>query len=253
VARKKKEVEPPPAGTWQTTYGDMITLCLCFFVILFNPDDTTMAQLDAISTSMRTGGIGAMPGGLTLSAGRNADLGNVIMSLPSMERGRVMGTELRRAISVFSPEIRSNKIKITHDERGLVITLAADAFFNPASARINIESTRDTLLRLGTYLSSPELADRRDRDGTEKKYKFRIEGHTDDVDVDPNGPWEDNWQLSVERSRSILRYLAALGVDERRFQIAGFADTMPVSTNTTPEGQRNNRRVDVIIINDGHL
>ena len=248
MGRKKKEPEAVPAGTWLTTYGDMITLCLCFFVILFNPDDTTMAQLQAISSSLQSGGIGAMAGGLTVSAGRNADLGNTIMSLPSMDRGRVMGNELRRATSVFSPEIRSNKIKVTQDERGLVITLAADAFFDPASARINIEATRDVLLRLGTYLSSSELMDSGDR-----KFKFRIEGHTDAVDVDPAGPWEDNWHLSVERSRVILRYLAALGVDERRFQISGFADTMPISTNDTPEGRANNRRVDIVIINDGHL
>jgi len=244
MARKKrKEADPPPSGTWLATYGDMITLCMCFFVILFNPDEVPQVMLDAISSSMQTGGIGAMPGGLTVSAGRNADLGNTIMALPSMERGRVMGTAMRRAVSVFSPEIRSNKVKVTHDERGLVITLAGDAFFQPASARINIEATRDIILRLGTYLSSDELSGR----------KFRIEGHTDAVDVDPNGPWEDNWQLSSERSRAVLRYLAAIGVDERRFQIAGFADTMPVSSNATEEGRANNRRVDVIILDAGHL
>jgi len=245
MARKKrKEADPPPSGTWLATYGDMITLMLCFFVILFNPDEAPTAMLEAISASVQQGGIGSMPGGLTLSAGRNADLGNTIMSLPSMERGRVMGTALRRATSVFSPEIRSNKMKVTHDERGLVITLAGDALFNPASAQINIETTRDMLLRLGTYLSSsPELQGR----------KFRIEGHTDAVDVDPTGPWEDNWQLSTERSRAVLRHLAALGVDERRFQIAGFADTAPVASNDTAEGRAFNRRVDVIILDEGHL
>ena len=244
MARKKrKEADPPPSGTWLATYGDMITLMLCFFVILFNPDESSQVMLEAMAASMQTGGLGAMSGGLTLSAGRNAELGNTIMSLPSMERGRFLGTALRRATSVFSPEIRSNMIRITHDERGLVITLAGDAFFNPASARINIEATRDILLRLGTYLSSEELRGR----------KFRIEGHTDAVDVDPAGPWEDNWQLSVERSRAILRYLAAIGIDERRFQIAGFADTVPVATNDNEEGRALNRRVDVIIIDEGHL
>jgi chemotaxis protein MotB len=196
-----------------------------------------------MSASMQMGGLGSMTGGLTLSAGRNADLGNTIMALPSMEPGRMLGTALRRATSVFSPEIRSQKIKITQDERGLVITLAGDAFFNPASARINIESTRDILLRLGTFISSPELSGR----------KFRIEGHTDAVDIDPTGPWEDNWQLSSERSRAILRYLAAIGVDERRFQIAGFADTVPVGPNETEEGRALNRRVEVIILDEGHL
>jgi len=242
MAKKAKKEEAIPS-TWLNTYSDMITLCLCFFVILFNPDEVTQAQLDSISTSVMTGGIGAMAGGFTLSAGRNADLGNTIMSLPSMERGKLMGTQLRRAISIFSPEIRSNKVKVTHDERGLVITLAGDAFFNPASARINIEATRDILLRLGTYMSSSDLKDR----------KFRIEGHTDAVDVDPGGPWEDNWQLSTERSRAVLRYLVAIGLDERRFQIAGFADTMPVSSNDTEEGRKNNRRVDVVILDPGHL
>ncbi|MDR2596513.1 MAG: flagellar motor protein MotB [Treponema sp.] len=242
MARKKKADEPTPS-TWLNTYSDMITLCLCFFVILFNPDEVTQAQLDAISEAIRTGGIGAMAGGLTLSAGRMAELGNTIMSLPSMERGRVMGTAMRKAVSVFSPEIRSNKVKITHDERGLVITLAGDALFNPASARINIEATRDMLMRLATYLSSDELRGK----------KFRIEGHTDAVDIDPSGPWEDNWQLSSERSRAVLRYLAALGIDERRFQIAGFADTMPLASNDTEEGRAINRRVDVIILDEGHL
>jgi chemotaxis protein MotB len=98
-------------------------------------------------------------------------------------------------------------------------------------------------MRLATYLVSDEI----------QKRKFRIEGHTDAVDVDPAGPWEDNWQLSVERSRAILRYLAALGVDERRFQIAGFADTVPISTNENEEGRALNRRVDVIILDEGHL
>ncbi|MDR2542701.1 MAG: flagellar motor protein MotB [Treponema sp.] len=243
MARKKKRESDESSGDWMTTYADMITLMLCFFVILFNPDDVTQGQLDAISESMRTGGIGTMAGGMTISPGRNADLGNTIMSLPSMERGRVMGTALRRAVSVFSPEVRTNLIKITHDERGLVITLAGDAFFYSASARINVESTREILLRLGTYLDSYELRDRR----------FRIEGHTDSVDVDPSGPWEDNWQLSIERSRAVLRYLAALGINERRFQIAGFSDTAPVASNDTEEGRAANRRVDIIIIDEGHL
>jgi chemotaxis protein MotB len=98
-------------------------------------------------------------------------------------------------------------------------------------------------LRLGTYLASSDLAGR----------KFRIEGHTDMVDVDPTGPWQDNWELSAARSISILHYLADLGIDERRFQVAGFADTVPISSNDTPEGRANNRRVDVIILDDGHL
>jgi len=245
MARRKRKAEGKsvdPNG-WLLTYADMITLLMCFFVIFFNPDDITQEQLDAIVAAIRPGGIGALAGGLTLSHGTAAHHGSTLMNLPSMERGRVMGQAMRRAVSVFSPEIRSNMIRVTHDERGIVITLASDAFFHPASARINIEQTRDTLLRLGSYLASEDLRGR----------TFRIEGHTDSIPVDPAGPWDSNWELSALRSINVLHYLVDLGIEENRFQVAGFAETRPVASNDTPQGRAFNRRVDVIIIDDGHL
>jgi chemotaxis protein MotB len=243
MAKKKKPDAGGAGGEWIVTYSDMVTLMLCFFVALFNPDDADPAQVAAMIASLNNIGLGGSTGGNTLSAGKSADLGNTIMSLPSTERGRSLGTALRRAVSLFNPEIRSNKVRVTHDERGLVITLASDAFFNPASARINIEETRDILLRLGTLLASDEIRGR----------KLRIEGHTDAVPVDPQGPWPSNWDLSAARSIAVLRYLADIGVEERRFQVAGFADTVPLSSNDTPEGRAYNRRVDIIILDDGHL
>jgi len=242
MAKKKREYGAA-TSEWIVTYSDMVTLMLCFFVALFNPDDTDPAQLAAMVSTFSNTGLGASSGGNTLSAGKSADLGNTIMSLPAMDRGRSLGTALRRAVSLFEPEVKSNKVKITQDERGLVISLASDAFFNPASARVNIDETREILIRLATLLNSNEVGRR----------KVRIEGHTDSVDVDPSGPWQDNWQLSSERARAVLRYLTDFGVDERRFQVAGFADTMPVSSNDTPEGRAYNRRVDIVIIDEGHL
>ncbi|MDR2245582.1 MAG: flagellar motor protein MotB [Treponema sp.] len=243
MARKKKADAGGVGGEWIVTYSDMVTLMLCFFVALFNPDDVDPSQLAAMISSFANVGMGASTGGNTLSLGKSADLGNTIMALPAMERGKALGTALNRAMSLFQSGIRSNKVKVTSDERGLVISLASDAFFNPASARINIEQTRDILLRLGSLLQSEEVRGR----------KIRIEGHTDDVPVDPDGPWESNWQLSAMRSINVLHYLTDIGVDESRFQVAGFAHTMPVSRNDTEEGRAYNRRVDIIILDEGHL
>ncbi|MDR0386774.1 MAG: flagellar motor protein MotB [Treponema sp.] len=243
MARKKKSDAGGVGGEWIVTYSDMVTLMLCFFVALFNPDETDPAQLAAMVSAFNNNGLGASFGGNTLTVGKSADLGNTIMSLPSLDRGRSLGTALKKAVSLFQVETRSNKVRVTHDERGLIISLASDAFFNPASARINIEETRDILLRLGTLLASDEVKGR----------KFRIEGHTDDTPVDPDGPWESNWELSTRRSISVLHYLTGIGVEESRFQVAGFADTVPISRNDTPEGRAYNRRVDVIILDEGHL
>lgn len=238
--RKKK---CPPEGTpdYMLTYGDMMTLLLTFFVMLLTPAKIDGHQLRLILAAFP--GLGAYQGGNTLEEGRLAELGNTIESLPSMERGRALDEARREAISIFQPEVRNQMVRITQDERGLVISLASDAFFDPASAEINIEQTRDILQRLARLLNAPDLQDR----------KFRIEGHTDSTPVDPAGPWESNWELSAARSLSVLRYLTDFGVEENQFQVMGLADTEPLFDNDTPEGRAYNRRVDVIILTEGHL
>jgi chemotaxis protein MotB len=244
MAKKKKEIQGPSNG-WIVTYSDMMTLLLCFFAVLMGASDASpsSAQMEVLISSLNNIGMGALTGGNTLSAGKSADLGNTIMSLPSMEVGRAMSTALKKAISILNPQRFSNKMSVTSDERGIVISLASDAFFNVASATINIEETRDILLRVAELLASDELAGR----------KFRIEGHTDSEATDPNGPWRDNWELSTARSISVLRYLTGLGIDEQNFQVAGYAGTVPVASDATPEGRAFNRRVDIIVLDDGHL
>jgi len=207
--------------------------------LLFNPAvDNQEELLQAISTYFSS-----VDWGYSLSAGRVATSGNTLDALPSATRGRVLGDALKRAVSLFNPQIRSNQVKVTQDERGIVISFASDMFFQSASATINIEAARSIMLNLATLLSSEEVNGR----------KFRIEGHTDSSPIDPAGPWVSNWQLSTERALSVLYYLSDLGVSEDRMQVAGFGSTVPISANDTREGRAYNRRVDVIILDDAHL
>jgi chemotaxis protein MotB len=242
MARKKKKEAEEVKGDWIVTYSDMVTLLLCFFVMLFNADDAVPGDLASFIAAFNNTGMGAQTGGNTLSVGKSADLGNTINSLPSTDRGRSLGAALRRATSIFNPEVKSNKMKITQDERGIIISLASDAFFDTASATLNIEETREILLNLVSTLNSPEISGR----------KFRIEGHTDAEATDPFGPWPSNWELSTARAIAVLHFLMDFGVEEKRFQVAGFADTVPVGDNSTAEGRAYNRRVDVIILDDAH-
>ncbi|MCL1815304.1 MAG: flagellar motor protein MotB [Treponema sp.] len=242
MAKKAKKEAKKASGDWIVTYSDMVTLMLCFFVALFNPDDADPTVLQQMISAFNAIGMGASTGGNTITTGKSADLGNTIMELPSLDRGRNLGTAVRRAMSLFQVEVKSNKVRITHDERGVIISLASDIFFAPASAEINYEDSRDILLRLATLLNSQEVAGRR----------FRIEGHTDSSDTDP-AMWPSNWELSSARSLAVLHYLADIGVEESRFQAAAFAATMPISRDDTAEGRMNNRRVDIVILDGAHL
>jgi chemotaxis protein MotB len=243
MARKERKEIGGGTGEWITTYSDMVTLLLCFFTAMFTVTDTDQIQMQEMLSNFNNIGMGASSGGNTLSQGKLAELGNTVSSMPSMERGKALGTALKKAVSLFQPEIKSNKVRVSSDERGVVITLASDGFFKQGSADVNIEETRDLLLRLSELLKSEAVAGR----------KFRIEGHTDDSAVDPKGKWPSNWELSSARAINTLHYLSDFGVDERRFQIAGFADTVPIASNATEEGRAYNRRVDVIVLDPAHL
>lgn len=240
----KKSQEPEkPSTSWQGTYGDMITLMLCFFVMLYNPSEVDVTQLATITQSLQMNETETVSGGLSLSTGRLSDLGNNINSLPSVERGKSLGPAKKKAVSLFVPDEKSNKIRITSDERGLVITLLSDNFFEEGSAELNINETRDTLLRLADFFKSPEVKDRR----------FRIEGHTDNTPVSSDSQFPSNWELSATRAVNVLHYLADYGVSENKFSVAGYADTRPKFSNDTPEGRAYNRRVDIIILDEGHF
>ncbi len=232
----RKEKKPQEAGSdWLTTYADMITLMLCFFVMLFDPTEVSITQVEAMAASLSGEPIG---GTESVSPGTLADSGNTLFSMPSMEKGRMLATALKKAVSLFAPEIKTNKIAVTSDERGLVISLAGDTFFKEGSAELDIEETRESLLSLAKFLGMESLGNRR----------FRIEGHTDNV-VHP----VNNWELSTDRALNVLHYLTDFGAEEKRFSVAGYADTRPVYSNDSPEGRAYNRRVDIIILDDAHF
>jgi chemotaxis protein MotB len=240
MAKPPKKVKCPPAGApeWMNTYGDMVTLLLCFFVMLFTTATVDGHEMKLVIAAFS--GLGILEGGNTLSAGHLVELGNTIESMPSMQAGRALDKARKKAVSQFQSEIKSNKVRVTIDERGLIISLAADSFFRPATAEVDIEAARDTLRNVSSLVNS--LEDER---------RFRIEGHTDSLPTDPDGPWETNWELSAERSANVLHYLVDFGVDEDRFQIAGCADTRPLADNATAEGRAYNRRVDIVILAEG--
>ncbi len=237
--RKRKKEEGAP--DWLLTYGDMTTLLLVFFIMMFTTAEIDGSELRMILAAFQ--GLGIMQGGNTLQTGKLPELGNTVMDLPSQESGKALDKARKKAVSLFQPELRTKKIRVKEDERGLVISLTGDNFFRTGSAEVDIEETRKLLEKISQLLSDPGLSGN----------TFRIEGHTDGIPTDPNGPFPTNWELSTTRSVNILKYLVEFGVQERQFQVAGFAHTVPLASNETAEGRAYNRRVDIVVLTEGHL
>ncbi|MDK2776917.1 MAG: flagellar motor protein MotB [Pseudomonadota bacterium] len=78
--------------------------------------------------------------------------------------------------------------------------------------------------------------------------RISVEGHTDNIPV-AGGPFRSNWTLSAARAAAFAEELfVAPEMNKSRFQIVGHADTQPLVANDTPEGRERNRRVEIVIL-----
>ncbi len=239
MAPKKKKKEPKGAPAWMVSWSDMTTLLLTFFIVMMSFAEIDGKDFYLVLSSFR-GSLGMFKGGYSLSAGRLEELGQNMLNLPSTREGRAMAKSLKRAVSVFKPEIKSKKVRVTEDERGLVITLSGDSFFDPGSAVLK-EDIRPVLKKLSYVIKTmPNFV--------------RIEGHTDNTPVSERSVkkgYESNWELSSHRSVNVLRYLdEEESVQPEKLSAVAFAQHRPLDDNNTPEGRAFNRRVDVVILRD---
>lgn len=238
---RKRAREKKGAPDWLVTYGDMTTLLLTFFILMFTTAEIEGRKLQLILSAFR-GSFGLFTGGLTLSKGMLAELGQQVESLPAKEKGSKLAKALKKAVSIFQPEVKSRKVKITEDERGIVISLTADAFFERGSAELTPEGRR-IINKIGRFLQQRDFVDN----------YIRVEGHTDNTPISPASTlytlYPTNWELSAARAVKIVRILnEEFGIPGKNLQAVGYGEFQPVESNDIEEGRAYNRRVDIVIM-----
>lgn len=236
VKKKKKDKKEFPAPAYMLTYGDMVTLLLTFFVMMFTMGEAEPKEMRLILSAF-SGSLGMYKGGKTLSKGPLAEMGQTIEALPSREKGSALARSKKEAKEILKPELRAKTVRITEDERGLRISLGADMFFQPGSAELNLERASPVLKRIAQIITRVEN-------------RIRIEGHTDNQPTDPEGKYPTNWELSSARAISVLKFMLGQGAKENKFEVSGFSKYRPLDPTPTPEGRAYNRRVDIIILRD---
>ncbi len=122
-------------------------------------------------------------------------------------------------------------LQLRQTESGVVVTLG-DVLFQSGETELRVEAM-DSLVEVVDLLQS------------EPDKKIRIEGHTDST-----GNEETNLRISQQRADSVLTALVSLGVDAERITSAGMGQDFPIATNETEDGRAQNRRVDVILLDD---
>lgn len=210
---------------WLVSYADFITLLFAFFVVMFassNADRNRAAQVaESVKKAFGPGQIQRV-----MAAAAEPRDAPPPPAMPTLDA-------LRRSLKV---EIDSGMVHVSLEPRGLVVSLKQASFFPSGQDNIDV-NTYPAMEKLALQIRNVQN-------------KVRLEGHTD-ADPIRNGRFPSNWELSAARSVAVLNlFRERFEIPSTRFSVAGYADTIPIAENDTPENKARNRRVDIVIQND---
>lgn len=225
------------------TYGDMVTLLLCFFVLLYSMSTIDEAKMKAIIQSFNPKAIPTM----TDPDGRGGpfsdpELGDKNPGLNETATAQQaiddMMKDLYQAIKqMISDEGMESTIQVEMEGGTIYIHFRDTVFFLPDDFVIQAGG-REVLGRLCALLI----------DAKDAIDVIQVEGYTAQAYADrPNEPWGD-YRLSFNRAVSVLMYIQEnSGIHPARLVPVGMGQWRPISSNKTPEGRIPNRRVEMII------
>ena len=207
-----KKERPKIDEEWMTSYTDMVTLLMCFFVVMLSASKFDAVKFEQVRASM------------------NQSLSRRTISNPIES----MLFELKEDIrTIDGPE----SIALGTDARGIVIEFSGDTTFDQGSADIKPEMLPH-LKRIAATLRSERY----------QNFTFSVEGHTSDENFS-NSRFPSNWELSSARASTIARFLESRGIERFRLRATGMYDIAPKYPNFNPfgepipENRKRNRRV----------
>jgi len=224
------EVGLPP---WMATFGDMVTLLLCFFVLLLSfAEQSETKYRDALGSIK--GAFGATEVRAVSDQMAQFDTSKKAKELAariSHDERLLLGVVMRIKSMIEDEDVKLQEgTGVTADRDGVVFSANSAALFQPNSAALTSESTK-ILDKVIEVL---------------KDYKLNIvvRGHTDDRPVSSK-KYPSNWELSAARSAMALDYIINEGgIEINRAKAVGYADTRPLVPNDSAANRLKNQRVE---------
>jgi chemotaxis protein MotB len=134
----------------------------------------------------------------------------------------------------LTDEVQKGQLQVRQYKDMLTVDVAEQLFFD--SGRADLKDTgKDVLKKVGEALK-----------GYDDKV-IRVVGHTDNVPIKTK-LFPSNWELSVARATTVVRYLQETGIPPERMIASGRAEYQPVAENDTPDGRKKNRRIEITLV-----
>lgn len=232
-AKKKKQEEGAPL--WMVTFGDLMSLLLCFFILLLSFSVMDLKQYKEVAGALsnafgvqRKVPVFDIPKGqkiITMEFDRD-----IIAARKLEEIGRKIKDEVATDVSY-----KKNMVQVNAGKDKLVIKLMGDSAFDSGLADIKY-TTIPILKKIGKIL--------KDTQGD-----IIVGGHTDNVPIF-GSPFESNLKLSIARAATIAEFfIDKTSVDPSRVSTMGFGKYRPIASNSTSAGRKANRRVEITLTN----
>ena len=226
MSKRRRKGEPDTgSGGWLTTFSDLMSLLLTFFILLFSMSTVDTSKFTSVTSSIQSV-LGGRSGETSIFEGESGQM-------PILSGGQ---QEILDQVNEFvSEQGLEETLTVTADERGIYVDVNEAILFESGSADIKASGVR-VLQQLQGLLE--------DYDND-----IVVEGHTDNVPTSRTYP--TNWELSTARAVSVARYLIEIeGINPTRVSATGFSEYRPIAPNDSAENRAKNRRVNILIVFD---
>lgn len=265
--RKKKHEDHTNHEAWAIPYGDLVTLLLAFFVVMYAMSSVNEGKYRILSDSLVAAFRGT-PRTIepvqvgTKQVGSGADLKVSIVAQQALTgqprqmleavpiaddrphfngpRSAVSSTESEQLLGKVAADVEramqdlvdSKQVVVRRFVDRVEVEIRTDILFGSASATVSADA-RSIIERLTDALARfPN--------------PVRVEGHTDDVPIRTRA-YPSNWELSAARAATVVHIMSTRGMAPQRLAVLGYGEFRPVESNATAEGRNQNRRVLLVV------
>ncbi len=212
----------PSAPFWMTTFSDMVTLLLTFFVLIVAMSEVEVKKFEEA---------------LSYFNGRPSVLSHDALIPPTRTQPIVKLADYERAYEQLLTYLKENgledKVQVDLTEEGVHVVITDSIMFRSGEA-VLIEPSRTILRDIAQVLSG-------------NVESVVVEGHTDDRPIQ-TATFPSNWELSGARASSVVRFFLEqdTALDPQQYIAVGYGEHHPKQTNLTAGGRAKNRRVEIL-------
>lgn len=265
------------APAWVMTFADLMSLLMCFFVLLLAFSEMDVQKFKTLSGSMKQAfGVqrvvkaDEIPKGTSIVAnefspgipqptpfkvvqqetsddtkdnlqfneGSDGESKNIAQQMYQAAIESIR-EEAEKLVEDLKEEIETGMLEVEWSETEITVRLKEKSTFNSGEAKLKS--------------SSFQIIDRVSKSLNKIDGNIIVAGHSDNVPINTY-QYRSNWELSAARAANVVHHLTKKNrVDQNRVQMRAHAETKPLVPNDTWENRARNRRVEIIIVGNNHL